>query len=185
MSEIKISKLSLAELATYVSEHLKSHGIDVVLVGGGCVSIYSNNQYQTQDLDFVERYHSKRSTLKAVLDLIGFTEKNRYYIHPDAAYLLEFPTGPLAIGDEAVKEVHEMQTENGTLRLLTATDCIKDRLSAFYHWQDRQSLQQALWVAQNHPHDIEAIEIWSSHEAKAEKYLEFKTLLNEQQRDTY
>ncbi len=179
MSKINVSELSLAELATYVSEHLESQGIDVVLVGGGCVSIYSNNQYQTQDIDFVERYHSKRSALKTALKLIGFTEKNRYYAHPKAAYFIEFPTGPLAVGDEAVKEVHEMQTKNGTLRLLTATDCIKDRLSAFYHWQDRQSLQQALWVAKNHPHDIDEIKNWSSHETMDKKFLEFEHLLNE------
>ena len=157
MSKINVSKLSLTELATYISEHLKSHDIDVV-----------------------ERYHSKRSTLKTALALIGFTEKNRYYIHPEANYFLEFPAGPLAIGDEAVKEVHELKTESGTLRLLTVTDCIKDRLSAFYYWQDRQSLQQALWVAKNHSHDIKAIENWSSNEAMDEQFLKFKSLLDEQ-----
>ena len=39
----------------------------VVLVGGVCVSIYCHNKYQTSDLDFVEKYYTKRSDLKAAL----------------------------------------------------------------------------------------------------------------------
>ncbi|MDF1527072.1 MAG: hypothetical protein P1S59_12500 [bacterium] len=34
--------------------HLENKGIRVVLTGGSCVSIYSNNKYQSMDLDLVE-----------------------------------------------------------------------------------------------------------------------------------
>lgn len=39
--KIDFSKGTLQELACFVYETLKSHKIDVVLVGGACVSIYS------------------------------------------------------------------------------------------------------------------------------------------------
>lgn len=96
--------MPLAELAAYVSSHLENRDIPVVLVGGACVSIYSDNRYQTQDLDFVERYHTNRKALKSALADIGFVEKNRYFVHPEACYFLEFPSGPPAVGDEPVGE---------------------------------------------------------------------------------
>lgn len=39
--------ISLKELAGYVSEELRKRGIDVILVGGACVTIYSENRYQS------------------------------------------------------------------------------------------------------------------------------------------
>jgi hypothetical protein len=97
-----VKAMSLEELAAYVSTHLEQHNIPVVLVAGACVSIYSDNQYETSDIDFVEPYHTQRSALKAALEQIGFHEKNRYFVHPNVEYFLEFPPGPLAVGDEPI-----------------------------------------------------------------------------------
>lgn len=47
-----IAAMTLPELAAFVCSHLGQQGIPVVLVGGSCVSIYSDNRYQTADLDF-------------------------------------------------------------------------------------------------------------------------------------
>ena len=35
------------EIAAAVSETLRSHGITAVMSGGGCVSVYSENRYQS------------------------------------------------------------------------------------------------------------------------------------------
>jgi hypothetical protein len=86
-----VAAMSLAELAAWVSGHLQQRGIPVVMVGGGCVSVYSENRYQTSDLDFVERYHTRRQQLRAALAEIGFEEETRYFRHPEAAWFLEFP----------------------------------------------------------------------------------------------
>lgn len=172
-----VADMDLAELAAFVCSHLREHGIPVVLVGGSCVSIYSDNRYQTADLDFVERYHTKRAALRKALALIGFTEKHRYFTHPAAAYFLEFPAGPLAVGDGPVRELNELETELGALTLLTPTDCIKDRLAAFYHWKDRQALQQAVWVARQHAFDRDDVRTWSAREGMADKFAEFLAAL--------
>jgi hypothetical protein len=71
----------------------------------------------------------------------------------------------------------ELQFETGKLRLLSSTDCVKDRLSAFYHWGDRQCLQQAVWVAQMKPIDLIEVERWSRQEGAAEKFCEFRAEL--------
>lgn len=44
---------SLEELAAIISQVLESAGILATLSGGPAVSIYTNNRYQSQDLDFV------------------------------------------------------------------------------------------------------------------------------------
>jgi|694.fasta_scaffold65745_6 hypothetical protein len=47
------SAISLKEFAGYVSEELRKRGIETVLVGGACVTIYSENRYQSYDLDYI------------------------------------------------------------------------------------------------------------------------------------
>jgi hypothetical protein len=44
---VHVGDINLAELAAYVSDHLTKSGIDVVLSGGGCVSVYSDNRYES------------------------------------------------------------------------------------------------------------------------------------------
>ena len=47
-----IKEMSLGELAAFVNTQIKKNGIDCVLTGGACVSIYTENRYQSFDLDF-------------------------------------------------------------------------------------------------------------------------------------
>jgi hypothetical protein len=37
--------MSIGELAAFVSSHLQRYGIEVVLYGDSCVSIYTQNKY--------------------------------------------------------------------------------------------------------------------------------------------
>ena len=169
-----ISQMDLGELAAYVCSHLERRGIHVVLSGGGCVTIYASGRYTSMDLDFIDRLQTTRRKLKTTLVEIGFSEKDRYFIHPDTPFFLEFPSGPLAVGGEPVARVEELRMETGTLRLLTPTDCVKDRLAAFYHWNDRQCLQQAVWVALERPVSWEDLERWSHQEGEMRKFEEFR-----------
>ena len=52
MAEIT-SSTSLEELAAIISQALEVAGILATLSGGAAVSIYTNNRYQSEDLDFV------------------------------------------------------------------------------------------------------------------------------------
>lgn len=45
--------ITLAGLAGYVSEELRKWGIETILVGGACVTIYSESRYQSYDVDYV------------------------------------------------------------------------------------------------------------------------------------
>ncbi len=59
-----ISEMSTGELAAYIYSYLKEHGIEAVLSGGACVTIYSQNRYISQDLDFIESGLTPRRKLK-------------------------------------------------------------------------------------------------------------------------
>jgi hypothetical protein len=52
-----VKDMSIGELAAFISSHLKRNGIDAILSGGSCVSIYSENKYVSLDLDFIEFGH--------------------------------------------------------------------------------------------------------------------------------
>jgi len=161
---MSISGLTIGELAAYIAEHLRSKGIDVVLVGGACVSIYSANEYSSFDLDFIITGSSTRQKVRSALTGINFTEENRYFTNPETPFFVEFPSGPLAIGDEPPTEISTLRFTTGNLRLLSPTDSVKDRLAAYYHWKDRQSLEQAILIAGSHDIDLDDVRRWSVHE---------------------
>lgn len=162
--------MSLPELAAFVCAHLRSRGIMAVLSGGACVSIYTDNRYQSFDLDFVETVPSSRKRIGPALLEIGFVEKDRYFKHPDTDFIIEFPAGPLAVGSEPVRHIEEMEFPTGSLVLLSPTDCVKDRLAAFYHWNDRQCLEQAVLVIEAKKIDLREIRRWSAAENKLAEY---------------
>ena len=165
-------KISLKELAGLICSALKKHGIETVLTGGACVTIYSGNKYQSLDLDFVTasvEYNAKN--ILAAMKKLGFGKAAEgFFMRKDCPYIVELIPPPLAIGGEPVKKTSIIHTRGGFLRLLSPTDCVKDRLAAYYHWNDPQSLEQAIMVAQKHTIDLREVKRWSTIERKLDKY---------------
>ncbi|TET34061.1 MAG: hypothetical protein E3J69_06750 [Anaerolineales bacterium] len=172
-----IRDMTQAELGAYVQSHLSAKGIDVVLSGGAVVAIYTNGRYVSGNLDFVNRYFVKRSVIKSAIEELGFKEAGRHFEHHDTEYFVEFPPGPLAIGEEYNIKIDEFEMETGILRLISPTDCVKDRLVWYYHDGDRQCLSQAILVAQDHQIDIDKIREWSDGEGKLEEFEEIEAEL--------
>jgi hypothetical protein len=79
------------------------------------------------------------------------------------------------VGDEHIQSnaVEAIDTDLGTLRLLTPTDCVKDRLANYYYFGDKQCLEQALLVAKAHPINISSLESWHKNEGQTKKLLIF------------
>ena len=172
-----IKEMTQLEIGAFVCSYLKENSIEVVLSGGATVSLYSNNKYVSKDLDLVDVYSVNRRKLASAMHEIGFVEKNRYFKHPDSIYIVEFPPGPLSVGDEIVTETYEVKFSTGFLKVISATDCVKDRLAAYFHWGDRQSLMQAILVSKENHVDLEEIESWSSKEGKQKEFDAIKKIL--------
>jgi hypothetical protein len=169
----QIKNMSQVELAAYIQDSLQAEGIQVVLSGGSAVSFYSSNKYVSKDLDLINTGFARRSKIKSVMENLGFNEQGRYFIHPETTFFAEFPDGPLSVGEEPVKEVSEFELSTGTLKILSPTDCVKDRLCAFYFWNDLQGLEQAILVAKSQKVDLKEIKRWSKVEGKEEEYKSF------------
>lgn len=154
------------EIAGLVSSAFQKAGINIVLSGGSCVSIYSSEKYVSIDLDFVNAGFAKRALIREAMESIGFSEESRCFRHPDTSLLIEFPPGPLGVGEEPVKQIDEIATQTGVVRIISPTDCVKDRLAWYYHDNDTECLEQAVLVATNNDVDLEEVKRWSAVEGK-------------------
>ncbi len=93
------------------------------------MSIYSENEYESFDLDFVQAGLARQ--VDDVMTGLGFEKSGRHWRHPRSRFWVEFPSGPVGVGDSVIPEFAERRTAVGTLRLLTPTDCVMDRLAAY------------------------------------------------------
>ncbi|MEQ8206614.1 MAG: hypothetical protein RIA65_10595, partial [Woeseia sp.] len=113
--------------------------------------IYSQNRYQSEDLDFVTFAGIKQ--LESALTPLGFRHRGSprlsVFDHPDTDWYLEFPPGPLTFGSRYVdpEVCTTVETGFGPLRIITPTHSIMDRLIAAVAWNDPQSQEQAVLVA--------------------------------------
>lgn len=173
-----IKNMTRLELAALISAEFQKHSIKVVLSGGSCVSIYSGEEYVSMDLDFVIAGLTKRDRIKEIMESLGFREERRCFRHPDTELLVEFPPGPLGVGEEPVKQIDEIPTDAGVLLIISPTDCVKDRLTWYYHGKDDEALRQAVLVARHKSVDLNEIKRWSRGEGKSDLFREFRKRLD-------
>ena len=173
---MKLTKRSsLKDVVAVVSRALREAGIDAVLTGGACATIYSKGAYISHDLDFIVRTGGSRATLDAALASIGFTRDHDRYVHAGTPLFVEFPRGPLSIGDDTHIRPVQLRVGRTTVPALSATDSCRDRLAAFYHWSDRQSLKSAIEIALRHRVNMATIRKWSEREGALDRFEEFRS----------
>lgn len=126
--------MSQAEVGAFVQTHMRQRGIEVALSGGASGAIYSANAFVSNDVDLVNIHSASDREIKAAMHEAGFREKGRYFTHPQSTVLVEFPPGPLAVGTEPVASIAEIALATGVLRIISPTDCVKDKLPSYYHW---------------------------------------------------
>lgn len=171
---IDLKTCSEKELWEYVAVHLKKKGIDTILVGGAVVSIYSNGAYHSGDLDFVKSsiFVTK---LEESMKEIGFKKHGRHYINPECKHLfVEFPGGPpLGIGEDNSIVPDEVLINGTIIKILSPTDCVKDRLASYIHFKAQEGLDQAVLVASNQDVNLTSIKKWCKNEGAAWAFEEF------------
>jgi hypothetical protein len=164
---------TLRQVVEAVSHALDAHGIRAVLTGGACASLHSNGDYLSQDLDYIIQGRVTRVQLDGALAGLDFVRDGASYRHPRSAFFVEFPAGPLAIGDDDLVDPVSVRVGRVPVLCLSATDSCRDRLAAFYHWNDRQSLDVAVRIALHQRVKTSVIRTWSLHEGHAGKFKEF------------
>lgn len=159
---------TVEELAAIVSQTLEAFGIIATLSGGGAVSVYTENQYQSYDLDYVTA--ARHKVLRDALAPLGFTESSnvRQFEHPHTSWLVEFPPSPLGFGDMFLdpKDIPVLDTDYGPLRVITPTLSVIDRLAACWYHNDLQCWDQAIMICMRQKVDWRAIYDWAREEGQ-------------------
>lgn len=175
---------NIEEFWKYIASNLSQRGISTVLVGGAAVSVYTNGAYISGDLDLIVTSGVPKS-LGVVMAKMGFNKEGRYFIHPECSrFFVEFPSGPVAIGDDNHIVLKELVVDNSVIKIFSPTDCIKDRLASYIYFKSRDCLDQALLVALAQPFNIKEIERWCKKEKAGDVLEEFKKNLSKAKKRT-
>jgi len=170
---VKRREPTLRAVALEVGQALKEAGIQAVLTGGACASIHSRGAYSSIDLDFVLSGRVTQVSLDRAMASIRFHRHRDRYVREDLPYFVEFPPGPLAVGGDTNLAPVVLRSGSRSLRLLSPTDACRDRLAAFYHWSDRQSLAVAVAIALRHRVLWKRIRSWSTAGGAGARFEEF------------
>ncbi len=164
------AKSSLTDIAFEVCTALGRQRFTAVLTGGSAATYYAPNAYQSLDLDFVITFRGADGE-KALHDL-GFRRKGHFYVHARSAFSLDFPVGPLAIGEDLVTSWDTIRRRGKVLHLLTPTDSCRDRLASYLFWNDLAGLEQAIavYAAQKKRVSLKSIAEWCRREGQGQKF---------------
>ena len=178
---MKLEGLTVRQLAAVVGEALEQRGFKAILSGGSCVTIYTAGRpgtYVSKDLDFIVVPQARQGEVDAALRSLGFRPEGRVYVHPDTDIAVDVGgRWPLAVGRQILAVPLPRKVAGRRLRMLSSTDCVKDRLAAFFHWADRQALEQAILVCCAQRVDLREVARWARAEGAAERYREFRRAL--------
>ena len=172
------SNTPIVELAAIVADHLRQRGITVVLVGGLAVEIYSENLYLTKDIDMIDMSYQAPAVLGQAMAEMGFSKQGRIYINDTTDICVEFPSGPLSVGEQLITETTVFKSNAGEIPILFPKDVIKDRLAAYFHWQDKPSLVQAVAVMTKHSIALNELKSFCQNENKENELDLIQQLLN-------
>lgn len=159
MGDFNYRKCTLEELWKHVAVHLESEEIGITLVGGGAATIYSKGKYISGDLDFVlDSMFIKHNQVEQKLKKIGFIKDGVIYRHPDCKFTLEYKSPPIEIGEDSRVEPEIIDQDGVSIKILTPTDCIKDRLNKYHLYKDYEAFDAAVSVAIEQGFVIEKVE---------------------------
>jgi len=169
------------ELWKYVGYFLKKNEIDTVLVGGAVVAIYSSSVYRSGDLDLVNINNKEETVIDRTLQELGFEKKGRHFEHLRCKHIfIEFVPPPLSIGSDYTVKPYEVSVEGIIIKILSPTDCIKDRLASYIYFNARECLDHAVLVAKKQEYDLKAVQDWCDKEGDKAKqaYVDFIRIFN-------
>ena len=168
---------TLTQIAFAVCTALDRAGYTAVMTGGSAATFYAPRAYMSDDIDFVLTLRSSGG--EDVLKELGYRRKHDFYVHAESRFPLEFPPGPLAIGEDQLTRWNTVRRRGQVLYVLTPTDSCRDRLASFLFWNDFSGLEQALAVCRSQRRRVQLKQVrdWCIREGHADKFRLFHARL--------
>jgi len=180
---VKLSGLTTEQLAAVVCDALERRGLTAVLTGGACVTMYAEGKYVSKDLDFIIAPQDRMADVEAALAGLGYSARGRVYVHQEVDMAVDVGCRwPPSVGREILKTPRARSVAGFRLRMFSPTDCVKDRLAAFFHWGDRQGLEQAVLVCLARRVNMREVGRWSRAEGMEQQFLQFRRELARRRR---
>jgi len=168
---------TLEEFWVFVASHLEAEGIGVTLVGGAVATVYSKGQYESGDIDMVfDNMFEDRGKFENALNKIGIVKQDqRNFRHSDCIYTIEAKSPPISIGHIIEKiNPEKVDGESTKIKLLSPTDCIKDRLYKADEWADDEAFDAAIAVAREVGFNDKKLKNFCQENDKLKIYDKFK-----------
>lgn len=172
-------KASVADAVTAVLTHLQAGSVQAVLVGASCAALHIPS-LKPKSIDLVVREYHVLEMTKLMKEL-GYKEVElRSFVSLRSPYAIHFFPAPVSVGDAQVYHFKMHKHRSYNFPMLNETDCVRHRLSQWYHWGEEEALRDALALSKKFKVDQALIQRWSEQEWAKEKYVEFARLLKEQ-----
>jgi hypothetical protein len=160
---------SLEDVCFEVAAALDRFSIQGVLTGGSAATVYAPDAYTSMDVDFVITSFPQHQQVEAAMAEIGYipSATRGMFENPRTQFTVDFPKAPLAVGGDYIHETETLSRGTTRLRILTPTDCVRDRLAHFYYWDDYTALNAAVGVAKAHRKriDLSKLRKWTERES--------------------
>lgn len=141
---MKLRKRSLVEIAALATKHLEQAGIKVAVVGGSAITAHAPRVYTSHDIDFAAINGANRRAFAAALVELGFRADGREFVHPETRFSLDLVADTPFVDRRPITRFAILTTRYGPVRVYRFEDAIADRVAAFLHWADSQSLDVAV-----------------------------------------
>jgi hypothetical protein len=164
---------SLEDVCFAICTALAHAGTVAVLTGGSAATFYAPQSYQSRDADFIITFSSNPARAGRALRELGYHETGGTYHHSRNIFTVEFPPGPLAIGNDLLSCYDTVHRGREILHVLSRTDCVRDRLASFYFFGDRSALAAAIAVALSGRVNVSSVGRWSDKERETSRFAEF------------
>jgi len=142
-SALTLRRATLTEVAARASAHLERAGIPVAVFGGSAVTIHAPEVYASNDSDFASIRGTTRRDFAAAVAPLGLGASGRDVVHPEARFTLDLVADTPFSDQRPITRFAKVSTRFGQVRVYRFEDAIADRVAAFLHWGDSQSLDVA------------------------------------------
>lgn len=149
-----LKKCSLLEVAALASASLEEAGIRVAVVGGSAITAHVPHVYTSHDVDFAAINGTTRRAFGKALARLGFRARGRDFVHSETRVSLDLVADTPFVDQRPITQFTTVKTRFGAVRVLRFEDAIADRVAAFLHWSDAQSLEVADRALAARAHDI-------------------------------